>query len=40
LHIVIPHIRNISEITAFLINKSNFKVGFSSLNKIKIHQSI
>jgi len=33
-YFVIPYIRNISEITASLINKSNLKVGFRNLNKI------
>jgi len=31
---VIPYMRNISEITASLINKSIFTVGFRILNKI------
>jgi len=31
---VIPYIRNISEITASLINKSFFTVGFRIINKI------
>jgi len=33
-YFAIPYIRNISEITASLINKSNLKIGFRSLNKI------
>jgi len=31
---VIPYVRNISEITASLINKSFFTVGFRIINKI------
>jgi len=33
-YFAIPYIRNISETTVSIINKSNLKVGFRSLNKI------
>jgi len=33
-YFVIPYIHNMSEITASLINKSNLKIVFRSLNKI------
>jgi len=41
-YFIIPYIRNISEITAALINKSLFTVGYRCLNKIdniiKVHK--
>jgi len=41
-YFIIPYIRNISEITTSLINKSIFTVGYRGLNKldriIKVHK--